>query len=132
MAGGRGHSFDELALQVWTARPDGHLDFVNACTVAYFAVSPERLLEDGWKDVCHSLDLISAGQRWRQCLASGEDYEVQFRLLHGGDRGYRWHLARAVAMRDEAGNITGWVGTNTDVDRLVRELELAQAEAARR
>ena len=65
------------------------------------------------------------------CLATGEDYEVQFRLLHGGDRAYRWHLARAVATRDEAGTITGWVGTNTDIDRMMRELELAQAEATR-
>jgi PAS domain-containing protein len=127
-----GHAYDALPLQVWTALPDGHLDYVNAFTVSYFSVSPQRLLEEGWKDVCHSLDLITAGQRWAQCLATGEDYEVQFRLLRGSDRVYRWHLARAAAIRDAAGAITHWVGSNTDIDELVRSQERALADAARR
>jgi len=125
------HSFEDLPLQVWTARPDGSLDYVNAFTARYFGLSSHKILDDGWKDVCHSLDLISAAQRWAHCLATGEDYELQFRLLHGGDRVYRWHLARAVAMRDEDGAIVGWIGTNTDIDRMVRERELAQAAATR-
>lgn len=124
-------SLDELPLQVWTARPDGHLDYVNPFTLAYFVVSREKLLDEGWKDVCHSLDLISAGTRWQECVASGEDYEVRFRLLRGSDLSWRWHLAKAVAIRDAAGAILGWVGSNTDVDGLQREHELALARAER-
>ena len=125
------HSFEDLPLQVWTARPDGKLDYVNAFTVAYFGSSRERILDEGWKDVCHSLDLITAGQRWAACLASGEEYEVLFRLLRGSDRNYRWHIARAVAVRDGAGVITHWIGSNTDVDQMKRDHELALAEIAR-
>jgi PAS domain S-box-containing protein len=131
MAGARRHSFEDLALQVWTSRPDGHLDYVNAFTSAYFGVPAERLLEDGWKDVCHSLDLITAGQRWLHCLSTGEDYEVRFRLFRASDRVYRWHVARAVAIRGEGGEITHWVGSNTDIDELVREQERALAAAQR-
>ncbi|MEO8161960.1 MAG: PAS domain-containing protein [Arenimonas sp.] len=131
MDASRAHSFEDMALQVWTARPDGQLDYVNAFTVAYFGVSREKILDEGWKDVCHSLDLITAGQRWRHCLATGEDYEVHFRLLRGSDRSYRWHLGRAVAVRDANGEISHWVGTNTDIDRLRREMELAESRASR-
>ena len=123
------HSFDELPLQVWTALPEGHLDSVTGFTVSYVSVSPERLLEDGWKDVCHSLDLITAGQRWMHSLTTGEDYEVQFRLLRGSDRVYRWHLARAVAIRGPDGAISHWVGSNTDIDEVMRERERALAGA---
>jgi PAS domain S-box-containing protein len=131
MTGAAGHDFEELPLQVWTSRPDGQLDYVNGHTAAYFGLSPERLLEDGWKDVCHSLDLITASQRWLHCLATGEDYEVRFRLLRGSDRVYRWHVARATAVRNEAGEITHWVGSNTDIDELVREQERELAAALR-
>ena len=123
---------DGLPMQVWTARPDGQLDYVNAFTLAYFGVGREKLLEEGWKDVCHSLDLITAGQRWLACVASGEDYEVRFRLQRGSDQAWRWHLARAIPRRDEAGTILGWVGSNTDIDELVREQERALSKAQRR
>jgi PAS domain S-box-containing protein len=125
-------SFEDLPLQVWTALPDGRLDYVNAFTCAYFGMDRHRILEDGWKDVCHSFDLIGVAQRWRECLASGEDYEVRFRLLRGSDRIFRWHLGRAVAVRDDAGAIAYWLGCNTDIDRLEREHELSLAAALRR
>jgi PAS domain-containing protein len=123
---------DELPLQVWTARTDGSLDFVNAFTLAYFRVDREKLLDEGWKDVCHSLDLISAGKRWQECLASGEDYEVRFRLLRGSDMSWRWHVARAIAVRGEDGTVLRWVGSNSDIDAIIREQELAVAQAERR
>jgi PAS domain S-box-containing protein len=126
-----GHSFEALALQVWTAAADGRLDYVNGFTADYFGRSRERILDEGWKDVCHSLDLITASERWSRCLASGQDYEVQFRLLRGRDGSYRWHLGRAVAVRDGAGAISHWLGTNTDIDAIKRGQERADAEASR-
>ena len=123
-------SIDALALQVWTARPDGSLNYVNAFTAGYFGVSRERVLENVWKDHCHSFDLISAGQLWAQSLASGTPYEVYFRLLRGRDRKFRWHVGRAEAVRSATGEILGWAGSNTDIDDLRRATELADAQAS--
>lgn len=131
MAAGRPHSFDELPLQIWTALPDGRLDYVNTFTLAYFGNNSARLLDDGWKDVCHSLDLITAGKQWAHCVATGNDYEVRFRLMRGGDRTYRWHVSRAVAIRDANGAIQYWLGSNTDIDQLEREHERALGLAGR-
>lgn len=83
----------------------------------------DRVLEDGWKDVCHSYDLISASQIWAGCLASGDPYEVYFRLLRGRDNKFRWHVGRAEAVRSDTGAILGWAGSNTDIDHVRRGAE---------
>ena len=108
-------SLESLPLQVWTARPDGTLDFVNAFVATYFGVTRERVLEHGWKDLCHPFDLISATQRWASSLASGEPYEIHFRLLRFADRQFRWHVGRAEAVRSGGGDVLGWIGCNTDM-----------------
>ena len=52
---------------------------------------------------------------------SGETFEVEDRF-RAEDGTYRWHLGRAVPMRDEAGRIEFWIGTATDIhDRKVIE-----------
>jgi diguanylate cyclase (GGDEF)-like protein/PAS domain S-box-containing protein len=100
--------------QIWTARPDGLLDYVNKRTLEYFERTREEMLGDGWRGVVHSDDLESALAKWGQSLATGEPYETEFRLRrHDGQ--YRWHVAKATAGRDSFGNINKWFGTNTDI-----------------
>jgi PAS domain S-box-containing protein len=123
---------EAIPVQVWTARPDGMLDFVTDRVARYFGTSSEQVLEDGWKNVVHRDDLETALDRWVHSLATGEAYEVEFRLREAESDSYRWHIARAVALRDETGRITKWFGTNTDIEdwkrndalreRLMREL----------
>ena len=105
---------DVMPNQVWTSTPDGKLDFVSARVEAYFQRSAQQILGDGWIAVLHPDDVAAVVTRWTRSLATGEPYEVEFRLRRG-DGEYRWHLGRANAERDAAGAITKWVGTNTDV-----------------
>lgn len=108
--------------QVWTATPAGALDFVNERVAAYFAVSQEQVLGAGWQGVIHPDDLPGVVERWTHALTTGEEYEVEFRLLRA-DGSYRWHLGRALAARDADGAIVKWFGTNTDIDELKRVRE---------
>ncbi|MDQ3618271.1 MAG: PAS domain-containing protein [Pseudomonadota bacterium] len=124
-------AYDALPLQVWTARVDGSLDYVNSSVTGYFCVSASRLLEKGWMDFCHPQDLSEAARRWSHSLRTGEPYEMVFRLLGGVDRKYRWHVARASPLRDGDDAIVGWVGSNIEVDMLKRSEELGQAWAVR-
>ncbi|HEX8430163.1 MAG TPA: PAS domain-containing protein, partial [Longimicrobium sp.] len=120
---------ETIPAQVWTARPDGHLDYVSDRTARYFGIPAERLLADGWREVLHPDDLPLAGERWTRSLSTGEPYEFEFRL-RAADGEYRWHLARADPMRGDGGEITAWFGINADVhDRKVAE---AQRDAALR
>jgi PAS domain S-box-containing protein len=46
----------------------------------------------------------------------GFTFEARFRRVHDG--AWRWHLNRAVVLRDAAGEILRFVGTFTDIDDL--------------
>ncbi len=108
--------------QVWTSTPEGKLDFVSGRVVSYFQRSAEQILGDGWLAVLHPDDVDVVVARWVHSLATGEPYEVEFRLRRG-DGMYRWHLGRANAERDPQGVITTWIGTNTDIHDAKTALE---------
>lgn len=116
-----------LPNQVWTAKPDGQLDFVSGRVVAYFRRPAEQILGEGWLAVLHPDDVATTVERWTRSLATGEPYEVEFRL-RDADGNYRWHLGRANAERDAAGRIVKWIGTNTDT----HEAKLALSELTQR
>ena len=118
---------DSIPQQVWTARPDGALDYVNRQVTEYFARPAAEIIGQGWQQVVHPDDLPECGRRWAHSLATGEPYEVEFRLRRAADGQYRWHIGRAAALRHAVdGRIVKWFGTNTDVT------ELKDAEAALR
>jgi signal transduction histidine kinase len=84
-------------------------------------------------DLIHPDEVPIARMRFGRCLLLGLPYEIEYRLRAGPHGDYRWFLGRAVPLRDEAGLITCWVGTCTDVneikmteERLARELEEEQ------
>jgi len=108
--------------QVWTAAPDGGLDFVNQRVANYFALTQEEVLGAGWQGVIHPDDLPGCVERWTHSVATGQEYEVEFRLRRA-DGSYRWHLGRALAVRDAHGAIVKWFGTNTDIDELKKVRE---------
>ena len=115
-SGARFRAFTEaVPNQVWSADPFGALDWVNRRTTEYAGGNEEDLLRDGWERIVHPEDLPDAAAAWRGALLTGETYETEFRL-RGANGSYRWHLARAVPMRDGNGAIKRWIGTNTDIE----------------
>ena len=100
--------------QAWTALPNGHLDWFNE-QVYIFSGLPEGSLDGaGWAVMVHDDDIGASSDRWSSALKSGDTYENEFRLRRA-DGAYRWHLTRAVPIKDEQGRVTRWVGTNTDI-----------------
>ena len=89
-----------------------------------------------WKLYIHSDDLDRAAAAWDHSLATGEPYDVEYRVRRGSDGSYRWFMARALPIRGDRGEITRWFGTCTDVDEQRRLAEardalLASERAAR-
>jgi PAS domain S-box-containing protein len=111
---------EAIPVQIWTALPDGQLDYVSERTGRYFGLSPATLLRDGWRDYVHPDDLPEVATRWRQSLQTGEPYTVEFRLRAAGG-GYRWHIGNALAQFDGEGRVVHWFGTNTDIDDQKRD-----------
>ena len=106
---------EAVPVQVWTARPDGELNFVSDRTAAYFGVSARALLGSGWGRFVHPDDLAASLARWRHSIETGTPYETEFRL-RAAEGEYRWHLARALPEHGPDGTPAGWVGSNTDVE----------------
>ncbi len=110
------HAFAEaLPNHVWAAGPDGQLDWLNQQALAYSGMPLDALLGSGWAEMVHRDDLGSAVDQWRSAVASGQAYEVEFRLRDAEGRD-RWHIARALPLRDAAGRVVRWIGTNTDIE----------------
>lgn len=99
--------------QVWTAYPTGALNYVNDVIITDFGESAATIIEDGWQGFVHPEDLPGALEKWQRALQSKREYLTEFRLKFK-DGNYYWHLARAVPMIED-GNITFWLGTNTNI-----------------
>src|SRR5919206_2871395 len=102
--------------QIWTALPNGALDYVNQRALDYFELPFSELVEEGWTGLVHPEDLGRTRERWQRSLATGQPYETAARLRRGADGSFRWHLMRAVAMTDRSGAVLKWFGSNTDID----------------
>ncbi|KQQ40195.1 hypothetical protein ASF61_05280 [Duganella sp. Leaf126] len=108
---------------VWSTLPDGLHDYFNQRWYDFTGMPVGATDGDAWNGLLHADDQPRAWSVWQHCLASGDTYEIQYRLRHVSGR-YHWVLARALPIRDDAGHIIRWMGTCTDI----HEQKLAEAE----
>ena len=100
---------------VWTARPDGAVEYWNQRWYDYSGSSPEQSLGYGWSQFLHPDDYEHTLTVWRHALTTGEAYEIEYRLKNGNTGAYRWFLTRGAPVRDETGQVIKWFGTCTDI-----------------
>jgi PAS domain S-box-containing protein len=99
----------------WTARRDGYVDWFNRGWYEYTGQSAASAAGWGWQAATHPHDFPEVMRRWTATLASGDPFEMSFRL-RGADGEYRWFLTRFVPERDERAAIVRWYGSTTNVD----------------
>ena len=119
---------DTIPAHVWSARPDGSVDFINQRFLESTGLSMEDLLGWGWGSAVHPDDLARHVDEWHAALAAGKPMESEVRIRRA-DGDYRSLLVRNVPLRDELGNIVKWYGTAIDIeDRKRAEEALRQSE----
>lgn len=117
---------DALPLIVWTANPDGSVDYVSRALEFYSGKPGYDSPGERWVEVLHPDDVEQALSVWGSTVKSGEDYTNDFRVLHR-DGEYRWNHAQATPVRDEDGTITKWYGSLTDIhDTKLNEAAMAR------
>ena len=109
------HLADAMPQLVWTNRPDGSAEFYNRHWREFTGTTPGDVQGDDWSRLLHPDNLQRTLQRWHRSLASGEPYEIEYRLRSARDGTHRWFLARALPVRDDAGHVIRWFGTCTDI-----------------
>ena len=99
---------------VWTAMPDGSLDFVNQ-RWEEIGLSLDDLQGSEWINVLHPDERAGVADRWRIAVETGTVYE-NIERVRRADGEYRWFLSRAQPLRDELGNIVKWYGIDTNIE----------------
>ena len=112
---------ESLPQKIFTARPNGEVDYVNKQWLEYSGWLFEEFEGWGWKKLVHPEDLELAVRDWLHSIDTGKLFE-QVHRFRRADGQYHWHLTRVHAMRDAAGAITMWIGSNTDIQEQ-KELE---------
>ncbi len=122
---------DTIPGMVWSALPDGSVDFFSQRWAEYHGISLEDFGRQGWEVVIHPDDVVRARETERAALAAGKPFELELRSRRA-DGAYRWFLNRAVPLRDEMGSIVKWYGTSTDIEdrKQAEEIRTAQARQA--
>lgn len=125
---------DTMPQMVWSTLPDGHHDYYNARWYEFTGVPEGSTDGEGWNGMFHPDDQDKAWERWRHSLATGEPYEIEYRLRNAEGK-FRWTLGRALPIRDADGNITRWFGTCTDIHEqklLMDQREMVSQELSHR
>jgi PAS domain S-box-containing protein len=119
---------DAMPQIVWVARPDGHHEYYNRRWYQFTGVPAGATDGDGWAGLFHPDDRPAARAKWVRSLATGEPYEVEYRLRrHDGQ--FRWQLGRALPARGPDGAVRRWYGTCTDIHDAKRvEQQFAEAK----
>jgi PAS domain S-box-containing protein len=122
-------AIDTIPGLVWTALPDGYIDFLNRRWLEYTGMTLQDASGWGWQAAVCPEDLPGLMEYWRSLLASGTlgETEARLRRYDGVDR---WFLVRAVPQFNDEGKLVKWFGQTTDIeDRKRAEEELKKQTA---
>ena len=120
---------DTIPEFVWSALPDGGVEFCNQKWLGYTGMALDEVKGWGWAAAIHPQDIGDLQERWRAALTQGTSLEAEARM-RSVDGSCRWFLIRAVPLRDDQGRIIRWYGTNTDIEDLKRAEEEVQKQTA--
>lgn len=116
---------DSIQNLAWTAEPDGSVTWYNQRWYEYTGSTYQEMRGWGWKKAHHPDHVKQVVDFLKTAWKKGEAWELTFPLRrHDGQ--YRWFLTRALPVRNQAGEIERWIGTNTDIDDLRRRHEMEQ------
>jgi PAS domain S-box-containing protein len=105
---------ESMPMIVWTARPEGVLDFANHHLWDYTGLPPNTPQEGLFPSILHSDDFERVDAAWFESMESGKPFEIEYRLKrHDGE--YRWFRVQIQAARDDQGLIVNWYGTAIDI-----------------
>ncbi len=120
---------DALPQIIWTAAPDGRIEYCNERWTDWTGLPVEAALGDGWTTVLHADDLEPTTQAWATSAGAGTERHEHSQRFRMRDGTYRWVLSTAVSQRDGDGRVLRWYGVTTDIhDRVTAEQQWRQAQ----
>lgn len=116
---------DTIPQIVWTTDDLGDINYMNKNWYDYTGLAKESEDRFNWAKVIHPEDLPKVEERWTKSVERSELFEVENRMKSADSETYRWHLTRAIPMKNKTGRVTMWLGTTTDIhDQKLQQDEL--------
>ena len=107
---------DNIPVIMWTAQPDGALDYFNKRWYLYSGMSTEENMDTYFQRSVHPDDLERTLNAWGESMVTGNDYNIEYRLLRSSDNTYRWHTVTGLPLKNKKGKIIKWFGICADVE----------------
>jgi two-component system cell cycle sensor histidine kinase/response regulator CckA len=108
---------EAMPQMVWMADAEGVVQYANRRWLEYMGVRPEDAARLRWDEAIHPRDREHTSQVWREATSESRTFfEVEHRVCRASDHAYRWHLVRAVAVKDGGGEVINWFGTSTEIE----------------
>ena len=109
---------ESLPQMIWTCTRDGYTDYLSRQWLDYTGRSEAQQLGKGWLEQVHPDDRVKVEMQWSLVVGTGDTFDMSYRIRRV-DGVYRWFKTRAVPLRDPAGRILKWFGSNTDIEDFV-------------
>src|SRR5690606_37733424 len=106
---------DAMPQIVWTANPDGGLDYISQAGDQYTGMPLNQSPQDRWIRAVHPEDSRRVLLTWKRAIQHATLFLIEYRLFNAASQEYRWHLVRAIPIRDDKGRVIKWYGTATDI-----------------
>jgi PAS domain S-box-containing protein len=119
---------DSMPQLAWMAEPYGDLVWFNRRWFEFTGTTPDQMAGGGWRSVHDPQVLPDVIMKWQASIATGQAFQMVFPLRRA-DGDYRQFLTIAMPVRNAAGRVVRWFGTNTDITEQRRSEEaLRQSE----
>ena len=119
-ADGRSAILDAVPAGIFETDADGLGRYVNRLFLDYTGLSAEAAAGSGWVEAIHPADRERVVAEWLAAVAAKREIAIEFRFLRP-DGTTMWAAGHAGPIRAADGQVTGYIGTVTDVTAVVEE-----------
>jgi len=101
---------------IWMGDPAGNVTYANQGLLDYMGFAIEDLAGRGWFAAFDPHDRDRVLDSWSRSVSSGDDFDIEARMIRARDGRSRWWWVRAQPVRDDSGKILDWLGVAIDID----------------
>lgn len=113
---------------IFQTDPKGHCLFVNERWCEMAGMTPEEAKGAGWARALHPEDRERVFNEWYDATKAGRKFAAEYRFQTPQGK-VTWLYGSAIALRNEAGAVVGYIGTITDItERKEAEEKLKESE----
>lgn len=110
---------------IFNANVDGEVFYFNKVWTDFSGWSTKKIKKEGWGKLMHPEELQAVERNWQQAIKTGDNFEMELRILDkNGD--FKWHISRAIPVKDGSEKIIMWLGANTEIQKIKEEEKIKE------